>query len=872
MADSRKRPAAGTESDPSAKKRSVSSGLPQEEKPDISDEKEMVKFQNKQLGIRVNELRSNIADLEGSLRKAQQARNEGDAVIAVTNRYWDRLDEDLQMELLKISGDEGTVLNSRHLAKSEGVAAPFLSLLTGETVVQTDFTLDDKEGIGEQVASTLTRRVEKTRDWVRRIVESILAQNARCDELNSQVRELSAQLSNNSSSDAAEKVDDALREENERLQSEIASLRSLNSELEAYRNKGTTETAGLRDKLLASVNKVATLTNTVEDVNYALEGSRRQVEKFKVHIQEAEARRQQLAAAASAAAKSEDASAADAKIKAEDSGKDALPPMDDEMRIEFEWAKETAEERLKEIMQLREEKRAISYERDRYREAAQQLPDEKITESGPYRAMQMYYARAKKELDETRRDIQVLEDNFYRLRNSRHQERADTMNRHRNEMKDLEDKLRSQVAMCRDLTYERDTARRQLSLAEKDGKGPTATAKETEQIITRLRTRAHQLQAENERLRERMTNGTNAGESAAGQEGQHVNGKGDSEVQKQLEQVTEAKEDLEYLLKAYQSAIDANLNVDKAQLEAVLKSEKKYELENEKLSKRIEQLESLQKELTGGDDKLARLQSEIQRLTKEGEEQTELVKVYESEISAIGEHYEEAQEQVLRQNKQNRELEESHMKLATDKTQIQQQVQTLEVAIESEREFGRRLQGHADMMANEIKKLEARVESLTGQLQNAEKENELNRSIVDEYKQRAHDEAQKASEFQIAHDRYKKEATDSKALLQSKTRAAEDALSEVKRSKEDLRLVKTKLEKYKSGTADPDADLTDMLKMYKDYINCSICNTRKKNAVITKCFHCFCFDCIQTRYEMRNRKCPSCAEPFGANDYHQIYM
>lgn len=55
-------------------------------------------------------------------------------------------------------------------------------------------------------------------------------------------------------------------------------------------------------------------------------------------------------------------------------------------------------------------------------------------------------------------------------------------------------------------------------------------------------------------------------------------------------------------------------------------------------------------------------------------------------------------------------------------------------------------------------------------------------------------------------------------------------------------------------------------------LTCPCCNTRKKDAVLTKCFHVFCFDCVKTRYDTRQRKCPKCNAAFGANDFHRIYI
>ncbi|WP_411023711.1 hypothetical protein [Salmonella sp. s51228] len=48
--------------------------------------------------------------------------------------------------------------------------------------------------------------------------------------------------------------------------------------------------------------------------------------------------------------------------------------------------------------------------------------------------------------------------------------------------------------------------------------------------------------------------------------------------------------------------------------------------------------------------------------------------------------------------------------------------------------------------------------------------------------------------------------------------------------------------------------------------------SRKKDHVLTKCFHVFCGDCIKTRYETRQRKCPKCNANFGISDWHKIYL
>jgi E3 ubiquitin-protein ligase BRE1 len=58
----------------------------------------------------------------------------------------------------------------------------------------------------------------------------------------------------------------------------------------------------------------------------------------------------------------------------------------------------------------------------------------------------------------------------------------------------------------------------------------------------------------------------------------------------------------------------------------------------------------------------------------------------------------------------------------------------------------------------------------------------------------------------------------------------------------------------------------------KGKLCCSVCNEHEKDVVITWCFHCFCWWCIQKNLEVWSRKCLACQQQFGENDVHAIYL
>lgn len=109
----------------------------------------------------------------------------------------------------------------------------------------------------------------------------------------------------------------------------------------------------------------------------------------------------------------------------------------------------------------------------------------------------------------------------------------------------------------------------------------------------------------------------------------------------------------------------------------------------------------------------------------------------------------------------------------------------------------------------------------------------------------------------------------------AESRAAREKESfNLKRAQEDISRLRRKLEKQRKVEVYADADeiLQEEIKEYKARLTCPCCNTRKKDAVLTKCFHVFCFECVRGRYEARQRKCPKCNAAFGAHDFHRVYI
>ena len=74
-----------------------------------------------------------------------------------------------------------------------------------------------------------------------------------------------------------------------------------------------------------------------------------------------------------------------------------------------------------------------------------------------------------------------------------------------------------------------------------------------------------------------------------------------------------------------------------------------------------------------------------------------------------------------------------------------------------------------------------------------------------------------------------------------------------------------------SSTKDNDEDKA-LLGITLNMLRCSVCQDRFKEVAITRCFHLFCKECIETNLANRHRKCPMCGEKFGHDDVKQVYF
>jgi hypothetical protein len=62
---------------------------------------------------------------------------------------------------------------------------------------------------------------------------------------------------------------------------------------------------------------------------------------------------------------------------------------------------------------------------------------------------------------------------------------------------------------------------------------------------------------------------------------------------------------------------------------------------------------------------------------------------------------------------------------------------------------------------------------------------------------------------------------------------------------EEEKVLSSKVRQYKSPRGGRHNELVKEIEVHQQFLNCSLCKLRRKNTIITKCFHVFCSVCLK---------------------------
>ncbi|KAM7000264.1 E3 ubiquitin-protein ligase BRE1A isoform 1-T1 [Tautogolabrus adspersus] len=347
-------------------------------------------------------------------------------------------------------------------------------------------------------------------------------------------------------------------------------------------------------------------------------------------------------------------------------------------------------------------------------------------------------------------------------------------------------------------------------------------------------------------------------------------------VRAELKKAQESQREMKLLLDMYRSAPKEQR--DKVQLMA---AEKKSKSEGEELRQRLRELEERERregKKMADEEALRKIRSveeQIDILNKKLSIAKQEEDALLSEMDVTGQAFEDMQEQNIRLMQQLREKDDANFKLMSERIKSNQIHKLLKEEKEELADQLLTLKTQVDAQLQVVRKLEEKERLLQGTISTAERELALRTQALDMNKRKAQDSASLSEEVrtQLEQVQQRLKLVREEVVENSMSREKESFNS--RRAQEDISKLRRKIEKAKKPAekiSNGDDILNEEINDYKARLTCPCCNSRVKDAVLTKCFHVFCFECVKTRYDTRQRKCPKCNAAFGANDFHRIYI
>lgn len=857
----------------------------------ISTEEELdikiLKFQNAKLFTRLEEKNCQEEDFKARFAKLERIRNNDQNIISSMNVAWNQLDEDVHL-LLKRFKD---VSEEETLGMSETTVA-FLEKLSNRTTKGTSEEIQKRVthsgSIIKRLVITMERATQRNKELIEAL-KKVSKKTVKQTESGGESQTESEDGSNDISSTELE-----LRQELSLTKTENLQLHNSMTALQDKYYTMASEFSDFKDKLATLQKENTELRAKQEDVEYDLQRATKQFEKLIKKLNETHEQTKAGSLVASVTA--------EGHMKA--LVKDVTP---DDVKAEMEAKDDLAKARLQELEKLQESFQKLVVEHEKQRQQLMQIPDEIIVNHTKYKMLQTQFNLCYNDAQEIRKSCEEARKIIVNNRNqhTQHQDHIES------EINNQRKKVRSEISQLEKALAE---SRKELELLRVEYEhnmkaheqiGPMA--KEMRHLINSLQNHNQQLKGEVSRYKKKLTDAEkrlgeldkanlpekqerdisdyiegidapNASSSSRSESSQSSD-EGDCDdvkvLRTKLKVAREKRKEMKLLLDMYKGV--SKETRDKVEL---LKNEKTLKDEVEILkaklmivtedivaqSKRFSHEDHIRqcKKLEAKNDELKKT---ISNMRQEGD-------ALLGEMEFTGQAFEEMQEQNIQLMQQLREKDDANLKLMSERIKSNQIQKLLreekEVLMEKVSHLTTRQQSIDDL----VKRLEEREKVLQSSVGSLEKENVLRQQASECHKRKAVEIGQQCQEMAFKTETLGKQCDDLLKSAQERGCRLEEEIFKYNRTQEENVGLKKKLDKAKrmEYLGASDEILVEEVKMYKSKLMCPICNTRPKDAILTKCFHVFCIDCLKTRYDTRQRKCPKCNATFGNNDFHKMYM
>lgn len=518
-----------------------------------------------------------------------------------------------------------------------------------------------------------------------------------------------------------------------------------------------------------------------------------------------------------------------------------------ELNIKLADQTELAYNRLKELEQLNEQHRDALLTIDRLKHEAKCIPRETIIDSAEYKTLQSHFSVLYNEATQLKTQLVESRQLMVDMKNAH----ARQIERMEAEELRIQRELRTNII---DLEHCLSQARDQIAETRRENerldKANETTLKldtELKKSLNNYKIQVTQKNNDIQRLKRKideLKRAENHSHDADNKNAAHV--------------ASNNGENLNNSVSNYSTNVNANLSNKPANNNSSSSSLTNNSVNNHSpSSKKILELKEI----------IHQLQKQLDK-TKSEEE------ALMQDLDVTGQAYEDMQDQNHRLLQQIEEKDEANFKLMSEhlKTNaLQKHLNEEKVKLE---EYANSLKKKIEMLEKHIGQLESEVSLCKTNIGGMEKELAAREKLAEALKQEKFELSQQLSELRSEMDKLSGQLEQIQKSFDEKSSTLHHESFKNRRLAEELESLKKKYEranKLQSATT-PDEVLMEEIREYKEQLTCPSCKTKPKDAVLTKCFHVFCFDCLKARVETRQRKCPKCNAQFGANDFHRLYL
>ncbi|XP_016096646.1 E3 ubiquitin-protein ligase BRE1A-like [Sinocyclocheilus grahami] len=828
-----------------------------------------LQIKNRKLGEALDQRQVIEDELRERVERLETRQATDDASLLILNRYWNQFDENVRLivrrydqsgsEPVESQPPEGCSLkpgtpepdgdSNQERAKDRGqqgeAVSSFLAMLASST--------------SEEIDAELQERLESSCKQARRVVEIY-------ENLKNTVDQLKKDMESGTDGslwDVAVCLNTLLTNENERL-------RQLTDSLQQKHSHMTSESRPLGRAANRADNRISELQVLIEELQWDMEKIRRRENRLNTHLAEVLERVNSKGYKVYGEASSVCGTITINKRKFE------------EMNSELEQNRELADNRLGELQKLQQDLQTVYQENNNMKVELLSRAEEVARESAEYHCLQSQFSVLyneslvlKSQMDETKARLNTTRN--ARLRQLDHME---------NDEVSLQRKVRTEVIQLEDTLaqvrkeYEMLRIEFEQTLAANEQNDEVSLQRKVRTEVIQLEDTLAQVRKEYEMLRIEFEQ-TRAcwmvfQRSCCGDMGSGII------VVSCENEGEEAAFNIDFVenVTSFSNARSLRNKMDELRLND------RIVVDPSAVAKIFKRLHTKKSSGPDGISALLLKDEEALRKIRSVEEQIDilnkklsLAKQEEdallSEMDVTGQAFEDMQEQNIRLMQQLREKDDANFKLMSERIKSNQIHKLLKEEKEELADQLLTLKTQVDAQLQVVRKLEEKERLLQGTISAAERELGLRTQALEMNKRKAQESVLLSEEVrsQLEGVQQRLSAVREEVIENSISREKESF--NARRAQEDISKLRRKIEKAKKpaeNVQNGDEILNEEINDYKARLTCPCCNSRVKDAVLTKCFHVFCFECVKTRYDTRQRKCPKCNAAFGANDFHRIYI